>query len=125
MKSLRPPPPNNSKYKGLWIHCSRCGVGICLGIGCVALVMPLSKQMELLVKSKWQCAPVKLCPNCRDYYLFYHPESDCIFWSAGPILDPLLELIGRSRYKSVHEAKRLWFEYRPGDNEYFNKSYKP
>lgn len=127
----------------VWQHCDRCGVGRCLGIGYNALALTRVERLATLIKMGWQVAPTFLCTNCRPAGLFvlvHHPESSCIFWdtelgwqqSNGG--DGMCVEVGKSKWKSLHEAARIWREFMrendPGTNindamEYFRVAYKP
>ena len=40
--------------------------------------------------------------------LFYHPESDCLFWHDGEQPDPLCNEVGESSAASESQARLLW-----------------
>ena len=123
-----PPPPkrktlDDQRYRGLWIYCDGCGQGQCLAIGATVATIGKVKQLQLLRELGWQIAPRKLCGLCMPNNLYWFPDSDSIEWNAKE--DGRHIFIGQSKYKTVHEALRLWIKARPDDREYFHKCYKP
>ena len=42
------------------------------------------------------------------WLLYYHPESECLFWSQSQEQDPLCELIGEAPKKLRSTAENIW-----------------
>jgi len=116
------------------IKCSTCKRELILASGFVGLGMNLhpERKFKVAIEAGWKVAPLAKCPDCHKqdrFVLWYHPESDCIFWADnnGRCQGDTCEELGKAMFKTYWSAKQIC-ALAFGDKfscEYFESAYKP